>query len=251
MRLQDKVAIVTGSGSGFGEGIARRFAEEGACVVVNDINAANGERVANAIIANGGKAIFIAADVTKRADVAAMIRQTVARFGGLDIMVNNAGVTHRNKSLLEVTDDEFDRIYAVNVKAIYLAAQEAVPEFIRRGGGVFLNTSSTAALRPRPGLVFYNGSKGAANTITKGMAAELAPHKIRVNALCPVLGATGLTSDFIGGDSEELIAKFVATVPLGRMSTPLDIANAALFLCSDEAQFLTGVCLEVDGGRCI
>jgi len=251
MRLKDKVAIITGSGSGFGEGIARRFAEEGACVVVNDINASNGERVANEIVAAGGKAIFIAADVTARADVAAMVRQTVARFGGLDIMVNNAGVTHRNKSLMEVTDDEFDRIYAVNVKALYLAAQEVVPEFIRRGGGVFLNTSSTAALRPRPGLVFYNGSKGAANTITKGMAAELAPHKIRVNAICPVLGATGLTSDFIGGDSAELIAKFVATVPLGRMSTPLDIANAALFLCSDEAQFLTGVCMEVDGGRCI
>jgi 3-oxoacyl-[acyl-carrier protein] reductase len=251
MRLSDKVALVTGAGSGFGEGIAKRFAAEGAKVVVNDVNAQHGRRVAAEIGQAGGAAQFVHADVALGADVAAMVAATVERFGGLDILVNNAGITHPNKPMLEVSEAEFDRIYAVNVKAIYLAACAAVPVLRGRGGGVIINTASTAGLRPRPGLTWYNGSKGAVVVLTKSMALELAPDKIRVNALCPVIGETGLTAAFMGGDSPELRQKFVASIPLGRMSTPRDLANAALFLASDEAEFLTGVCLEVDGGRCV
>jgi 3-oxoacyl-[acyl-carrier protein] reductase len=251
VRLNDKIALVTGAGSGFGEGIAKRFAAEGAKVVVNDVNGQHGRRVAEEIAATGGAAQFVHADVAVRADVEAMVAATVERFGGLDILVNNAGVTHRNKPMLEVDEAEFDRIYAVNVKAIYLAALAAVPVLRARGGGAIINTASTAGLRPRPGLTWYNGSKGAVVVLTKSMAVELAPDRIRVNALCPVIGETGLTATFMGGDTPELRQKFVAGIPLGRMSTPRDLANAALFLASDEAEFLTGVCLEVDGGRCI
>jgi 3-oxoacyl-[acyl-carrier protein] reductase len=251
MRLNDKVALVTGAGSGFGEGIAKRFAAEGAKVVVNDVNAQHGRRVAEEIGKAGGSAQFVHADVALRADVEAMVAATVERFGGLDVLVNNAGVTHANKSMLEVGEAEFDRIFAVNVKAIYLAALAAVPVLRARGGGVIINTASTAGLRPRPGLTWYNGSKGAVVVLTKSMAVELAPDKIRVNALCPVIGETGLTATFMGGDTPELRQKFVASIPLGRMSTPRDLANAALFLASDDADFLTGVCLEVDGGRCV
>ena len=251
MRLQGKVAIVTGGGAGFGEGIARRFAAEGAKVVVNDIDGQQGERVARAIADDGGEAAFINANVASGADVAKLVGGAVERFGRLDIMVNNAGVPQRNGPMTEVSEEAFDRIYAVNVKSIYWAAVHAVPVFRRQGGGVFINTSSTAALRPRPGLVWYNGSKGAVNTITKSMAVELAPDKIRVNAVCPVAGDTQMLADFMGGDTPEKRAAFRATVPLGRFSQPLDIANAALFLASNEAEFLTGVCLEVDGGRCI
>ena len=192
------------------------------------------------------------ADVTRRADVAAMIDAAETQLGGLDILVNNAGYTHVNQPMLEVAEDEFDRVYAVNVKAIYLAALEAVPVLRRRGGGVIINTASTAGLRPRPGLTWYNGSKGAAITLTKSMAVELAPDRIRVNCLCPVIGETGLLERFMGKpDTPENRAAFVATIPMGRMSKPEDIARAALFLASDEAAFVTGVALEVDGGRCI
>jgi 3-oxoacyl-[acyl-carrier protein] reductase len=174
------------------------------------------------------------------------------RYGRLDILVNNAGTSHRNKSILEVTEEEFDRIFDVNVKAIYLAALEAVPVFRSLGGGCIINTSSTAALRPRPGLTVYNGSKGAANVMTKSMAVELAPDQIRVNALCPVIGETGLLETFMGvPDTPENRKKFEATIPLGRFSTPADIARAALYFASDDANFITGVCMEVDGGRCI
>jgi 3-oxoacyl-[acyl-carrier protein] reductase len=248
MRLQGKVAIVTGAGSGFGEGIARLFAEEGAQVLVVDIDEAAAERVAAAI---DGTARAQRADVSLDADAAAMVGAAEAAFGRVDIVVNNAGYTHRNGPMLDVDEATFDRVFAVNVKAIYLAARHAVPVLRRQGGGVILNTASTAGLRPRPGLTWYNGSKGAAITLTKSMAVELAPDNIRVNALCPVIGETGMLTDFMGGDSAELRSRFVSTIPLGRMSRPEDIANAALFLASDEASFVTGVALEVDGGRCI
>lgn len=252
MRLENKVAVVTGGGSGFGEGIARRFAAEGASVVVADIAEDGGRRVAEAIVSAGGQASFIKADVTRREDARAMVRAATEGFGRLDILVNNAGYSHLNQSMLEVEEAEFDRTYAVNVKAIYLAALEAVPILRAQGGGCIINTASTAGLRPRPGLTWYNGSKGAANIITKSMAVELAPDNIRVNALCPVIGATGMLERFMGvPDNPETRAKFVATIPMGRMSTPEDIANAALYLASDEAGFITGVLLEVDGGRCI
>src|SRR5579863_1536666 len=253
MRLQGKVAIVTGGGSGFGEGIAKRFAEEGARVVVNDIDEKGGRRVTAEIEgAQGqGAAHFLRADVSLDADVARLVRDSLARYGRLDIVVNNAGVTHKNGSMLEVSEADFDRVFAVNVKAIYLAAKHVVPVLRRQGGGVIINTASTAGLRPRPGLVWYNGSKGAAIIITKAMAVELAPDKIRVNALCPVAGDTPLLASFMGADTPENRKKFIASIPLGRLSTPRDIANAALYLASDEAEFITGVALEVDGGRCV
>jgi 3-oxoacyl-[acyl-carrier protein] reductase len=253
VRLQGKVAIVTGGGSGFGEGIARRFAEEGAKIVVNDIDDAGGARVVAAIEgAHGeGSAAYIRADVARDAEVAALVAGCLARYGRLDIMVNNAGISHRNMPMLEVEEAMVDKILAVNVKAIWLAARHVVPVFRRQGGGVIISTASTAGLRPRPGLTIYNASKGAAITMTKSMAVELAPDRIRVNALCPVAGETPLLATFMGGDTPEIRAKFIGSVPLGRLSTPRDIANAALYLASDEAEFITGVALEVDGGRCV
>jgi len=249
MRLTDKVAIITGAASGFGRGIAETFAREGARVVVADIDTNGALAVARAI---GDNAIAVACNVTSRDDVDAMIGNAVERFGGVDILVNNAGYTHENKPLLDVSEEDFDRIYAVNVKAIYLSTLAIVPEFVRRGGGVIINTASTAGVRPRPGLTWYNGSKGAVITLTKSMAAELAPKGIRVNAINPVIGETGMLSRFMGvPDTPENRAKFMATIPLGRMSTPTDIANAALFLAEPSSSFITGVCLEVDGGRCI
>ena len=251
MRLRDKVAIVTGAGSGFGAAIARRFAAEGAAVVAADMNDNAGRAVAGEIEAAGGRGVFAHADVTRRADVRAMVEAALGAYGRLDILVNNAGYSHVNMGLTEVDEDAFDRTFAVNVKAIYLSALEAVPVFRRQGaGGCILNTSSTAALRPRPGLTWYNGSKGAVNVITKSMALELAPDRIRVNALCPVISATGMLETFMGKpDTPENRAAFVATVPLGRMTDPADVAGAALYLASEEAGFLTGVCLPVDGGR--
>ncbi|MBV9522291.1 MAG: glucose 1-dehydrogenase [Alphaproteobacteria bacterium] len=253
MRLAGKVAIVTGGGSGFGEGIAMRFAEEGAKIVVNDIEDAGGTRVVGAIEkAHGqGSATYCHADVARDAEVKALVDACLDRFGRLDIMVNNAGISHRNMPMLEVPEAMVDKILAVNVKAIWLAARHVVPVFRRQGGGVIINTASTAGLRPRPGLTVYNASKGAAIIMTKSMAVELAADKIRVNALCPVAGETPLLATFMGNDTPELRAKFKATIPLGRLSTPRDIANAALYLASDEAAFITGVALEVDGGRCI
>ncbi len=249
MRLKDKVALVTGAASGFGEGIAKLYAAEGARVMVADMNAEGAARVAGEI---GGNAGSVGGDVSKGADVRAMVDTTVARFGRLDIVVNNAGTTHRNKPLLEVTEAEFDRVYDVNVKSIYWMAQAAVPVFRRQAsGGAFINIASTAGIRPRPGLVWYNGSKGAVNIITHAMAIELAPDNIRVNAVCPVIGATGLLEQFMGvPDTPENRAKFIGSIPLGRMSTPADIANACLWLAEDASSFITGVLLPVDGGRC-
>lgn len=252
MRMQDKVAIVTGAGSGFGEGIAQRFAAEGARVVVNDINETGGERVAAEIRASGGKAIFVKADVTKDQDVGRMVAAAVESFGCVDVYVNNAGFSHKNQPMLEVDEATFDKVYAINVKGLYLSAKNIVPLFRKQGGGSILNIASTAGVRPRPGLTWYNGSKGAAILLTRSMAVELAKDRIRVNAINPVMGETGLLTTFMGvEDTPENRAKFVATIPLGRMSRPSDIANAALFLSSDEAEFITGVCMEVDGGRCV
>ena len=247
MRLNGKVAIVTGGGSGFGEGICRRFAEEGARVIVADIDQAAAERVAVAV-----QGVAVRTDVTVNDDVGAMVAAAVTRFGGLDILVNNAGIPQRPGPLTEVDEATFDRIYAVNVKSIYLGAIHAVPALRLRGGGVIINTASTAAVRPRPALTWYNGSKGAVTTLTKSMAVELAPDNIRVNALNPVAGETAMLKEFMGGtETPEGHLRFISTIPLGRLSTPRDIANAALFLASDDAAFITGVCMEVDGGRCI
>jgi 3-oxoacyl-[acyl-carrier protein] reductase len=244
MRLKGKVALVTGAGSGFGAGIARRFAEEGAQVVVNDVNPA-GEKVAKGI---GGR--FVQGDVTKGADWAKLVREAGDK---LEIVVNNAGWTHRNKPYLEVTEAEFDKVYAVNVKSIYLSAMHAVPVFRKRGGGCFVNVASTAGIRPRPGLTVYNSSKGAVINMSKSMAGEFGPDKIRVNCVNPVFSPeTGLSAEFAGGSvSEEAKKKFLATIPLGRFSTPLDVANACLYLASDEASMVSGVCIEVDGARCV
>ncbi len=253
MRLKNKSIIVTGSGGGIGEGIAKRLAEEGASVIVNDVNAAMGENVVAQIMAAGGIASFFAADVTQSADVKALVAAAVQRHGKLDVMVNNAGWTHRNRPALEVPEDEFDKCYAVNVKSIYLATIHAVPVFRANGGGAFINIASTAGVRPRPGLTWYNGSKGAAITTSKSLAAELGPDNIRVNCINPVFNPdTGLSASFAGGPvDEERKAKFRATIPLGRFSTALDVANAALYLASDEAAFISGVCIEVDGARCV
>ncbi|NBN64571.1 SDR family oxidoreductase [Pannonibacter tanglangensis] len=247
-RLTGKVAVITGAGSGFGEGIAKRFAEEGARVVVADLNGEAAARVAGEI---GASAVAVTADVTLRADVERMIKAASRGFGRLDILINNAGYSHRNKSLLEVSEEEFDRILAVNARAIYLSTLAVVPIMEAQGGGVILTTASTAGLRPRPGLTWYNASKGWAITASKSMAAELAPKNIRVNALCPVAGETGMLHLFMGEDTPEKRAQFKASIPLGRLSKPMDMANAALWLASDEAEFITGVALEVDGGRCI
>lgn len=248
MRLGERVAVVTGGGAGFGEGIAHRLAEEGARVVVADIDEAAAQRVAGDI----DGAVAIAADVSKSGDVEAMIAAAEDAFGGLDILVNNAGMPQRRMPMLDVPEDVFDRIFAVNVKSIYLGALHGVPALRRRGGGVIINTASTAAISPRPGLTWYNGSKGAVVTLTKSMAVELAPDGIRVNAVNPVIGETAMAVEFMGGeDTPEIREQFIATIPLGRMSTPRDVANAVLYLASDEAAFITGVCLEVDGGRCV
>jgi len=251
MRLKDKIAIVTGAGSGFGEGIAKRFAEEGAKVVVNDINVAGGERVVAAIGAAGGHAKFCAGDVTKDADVSHLVAFALAAYGDLDIVVNNAGTTHRNQPMLDVSEAEFDRIYDVNVKSLFLTARHAVPHMRRKRSGVFITIASTAGVRPRPGLTWYNGSKGAAIVTSRSMAAELATDNVRVNVINPVAGETAMLAQFMGEDTPEMRRKFVATIPLGRLSRPSDIATAAVFFASDEAAFITGTCLEVDGGRCV
>lgn len=248
MRLKDKVAIVTGGGSGFGAGIAKRFAQEGAKVVVNDINAEGGARVAREV---GGE--FVQADVTKAVDWARLVAAATAKFGRLDVVVNNAGWTHRRKPYVEVTEAEFDKVYAVNVKSVYLSALHALPAMRRQGGGCFVNIASTAGLRPRPGLTVYNSSKGAVIVMSKSMAAEFGPDKVRVNCVNPVFSPeTALSADFAGGTlTEEVKKAFLATIPLGRFSTPLDVANACVYLASDEAAMISGSCIEVDGARCV
>lgn len=257
MRLQGKTAVVTGAASGFGAEIARSFAREGANVVVADINEDWGKAVAKEIDGmNSGAGLFQHADVSRKEDVEGMIRVAVDRFGRVDILVNNAGYTHWNMPVDQVPEEEFDRIFAVNVKSIYFGMNAVLPHFRAQdqkgpNKGVVLNIASTAGVRPRPGLVWYNASKSAAIGATRSLAIELGTDNIRVVAINPVAGETPLLAKFMGEDTPEKRAAFRATVPLGRFSQPTDIANAAVFLVSDEAEFLTGVCLEVDGGRCI
>ena len=248
MRLKNKIAIITGAGSGFGKGIAIRFAEEEAKVVIVDINIDSAERVAKEI---GKNALAIKCDVSQDGDVASLFEQTLEQFGSADILVNNAGTTHRNKPMTEVTEKEFDQIFAVNVKSVFLTAKHGVPLMKKQGQGVILNVASTAGQRPRPGLTWYNTSKGAMITATKAMAIELATFKIRVNAINPVAGETGMLHLFMGEDTPEKRAQFVSSIPWGRLSQPEDMSNAALFLCSEEADMITGTCIDVDGGRCI
>lgn len=252
MRLNDKVAVVTGAGSGFGKAIAETYAREGARIVVNDLNADAANTVADAINAAGGDAVVAAGDVSRGEAMRTIIDAATTAYDRLDIVVNNAGYSHRNRPMLEVDEAEFDQVYAVNVKSIYWSAVHAVPIFRAQGHGNFINIASTAGLRPRPGLTWYNGSKAAAIVMSKSMAVELGPDKIRVNAICPVIGETGLLETFMGvPDTPENRARFIATIPMGRMSKPADIAGAALYLASDEAAFISGTALEVDGGRCV
>jgi 3-oxoacyl-[acyl-carrier protein] reductase len=250
MRLKDKVAIVTGAASGFGAEIARQYAAEGAKVVVADINEAGAKDVAGQI---GASARAVKCDVTQRADIDALVAATHAAFGGrVDIVVNNAGWTHRNQPLLDVDEATFDRVYAINVKSIFHMVHAVVPLMRQQKSGVILNVGSTAGMRPRPGLTWYNSSKGAVNLMSKSLAVELGPDNIRVNAICPVMGVTGLLEQFMGmPDTPENRKKFLATIPMGRLSAPLDIARAALYLASDEADFITGVEFPVDGGRTV
>lgn len=248
MRLKDKVAIVTGGASGFGAGIVRKFVAEGARVVIADRNLEGGLDLALTL---GERARAIRCDVTDPLDVRLMMESAELHFGRLDILVNNAGVTHLPQPLEEVSEADFDRIVAVNMKAIYYAMREVVPRFKAQKSGVVLNIASTAGVSPRPRLGWYNASKGWVITATRANAVELAPFGIRVVALNPVAGETPLLKSFMGEDTPEMRAKFLSTIPLGRFSTPEDLGNAACFLCSDEASMITGVCMEVDGGRCI
>jgi len=248
VRFEDKVALVTGGASGFGAEIARMFAREGADVTIADLNEQGAQSVSAEI---GNSALVVKCDVSIAADVNNAVEATRSRFGRVDIVINNAGTTHRNKPMLDVTEAEFDRVFAVNVKSIFHMAHAVVPVMRAQGGGVIINIGSTAGLRPRPGLTWYNGSKGAVNLLTKSMAVELAPDRIRVNGLAPVAGDTPLLPTFLGSDTPEMRSKFLATIPLGRFAKPSDVAASALFLSSAEAEFLTGVVLEVDGGRTI
>ncbi len=249
MRLKDKVAIVTGAAGGFGEGIAQLYASEGAKVAVVDINGDGAKKVAAAI---GANAIAVTCDVTKRADIDAAVAATRKAFGRVDIVVNNAGWSHKNGPLLDVDEATFDKVYAINVKSIFHMTHAVVPVMRAQKAGSIINIGSTAGIRPRPGLTWYNSSKGAVNLLSKSLAVDLAPDGIRVNVICPVMGATGLLEQFMGmPDTPENRKKFLATIPLGRLSTPLDIARAALWLASDEAEFITGVELPVDGGRTV
>jgi 3-oxoacyl-[acyl-carrier protein] reductase len=248
MRLEGKSAIVTGGASGFGAGIARKFVAEGARVMIADINA---EAAADIVLELGPGAIAQTVDVSDSISVEAMTDAATEAFGGIDILVNNAGITHLPTPLEEVTEEDFDRVLAVNCKSVYLTGRCIVPLMKARGSGAILNVSSTAGVSPRPRLNWYNASKGWMITATKTMAVELAPQGIRVNAICPVAGETPLLKSFLGEDTPEMRAKFLATIPIGRFSTPEDMGNAACYLCSDEASMVTGVAMEVDGGRCI
>jgi 3-oxoacyl-[acyl-carrier protein] reductase len=253
VRFAEKTAVVTGSASGFGEAIARRFAEEGARVALADIDEAGGKRVTAIIEEAGGRAAFVRTDVSRDEDVERMIDFAVQQFGGLDVLVNNAGLSHRTLPMVDLPEDEYDRVFAINTKSVYLAARHAVPVLRARGGGVIVNTASIGAVAPRPGVTAYNASKGAVVTMTRGLAVELAPDRIRVNAVNPVAADTAFMKGALGVDSlpDAVRKALIAGIPLGRLTEPSDVAAAVLFLASDDAAFLTGVCLDVDGGRSI
>lgn len=252
MRLANQIAIITGGGSGFGAAMCRSFAAEGAHVVVADLDLQKATAIADEVSKSGRDAIAVAADVSKSDDMRRIVEAAVARFGRVDIMVNNAGMSHANQPMLNVSEEFFDRLFAVNVKSIYHSAVHCVPVFRRQKRGCFINIGSTAAVRPRPGLTWYNGTKGAVTLITKSMAVELAPDKIRVNSINPAIADTPLLTTFMGApDTPENRARFVSSIPLGRLCEARDVANAALFLAEPTSEFVTGVCLEVDGGRCV
>lgn len=246
MRLKDKVAIITGGASGFGEGIVRRFAQEGARVAIADLNGEAAQKLAKDI-----DGIAVRTDVSNGDDVKALVKAVTDKWGGIDLLVNNAGIGHKPQPLDTLLEDTFDRILAVNAKSVYFTAREIVPLMKARKRGAIVNVASTGGVSPRPNLTWYNASKGWMITATRAMAVELAPFGIRVNAINPVAGETPLLSTFMGEDTPEIRAKFLASIPIGRFSTPEDIAATACFLCSDEASMITGVALEVDGGRCI
>ena len=248
MRLAGKTAIVTGGASGFGAGIVRKFVAEGACVMIADLNTDLAQETAEQI---GGNVEVIHCNVANDASVRAMVEAAQTAFGQIDILVNNAGTTHLPAPMEDVTEEDFDKVFAVNCKSVYLTAKYVVPLMKAQGSGAILNVASTAGVSPRPRLNWYNASKGWMNNATKGMAVELAPSGVRVNAINPVAGKTPLLKTFMGEDTPEVRAKFLSTIPLGRFSSPEDMGNAACYLCSDEASMVTGVCMEVDGGRCI
>ena len=248
MRLNGKTAIVTGGASGFGEGIVRKFLSEGAQVMIADINLSAAQIIADEL---GKESVAVQVDVADGTSVENLQALASEAFGRIDIIINNAGVTHLPTPLDEVSEEDFDRVFTVNCKSVYLMAKSFVPDMKAQKGGIILNVASTAGVSPRPNLNWYNSSKGWMNTATKTMAVELAPFGIRVNAVNPVAGETPLLASFMGEDTPEMRQKFISTIPLGRFSTPKDIANAACYLCSDEANMVTGICMQVDGGRCI
>lgn len=248
MKFANKVVVVTGAGSGFGRGIAECFAAEGASVVVADVNAAGGQHTVDGLTAKGARATFVACDVTRAADMEALVRDALAQFGRLDVFVNNAGVSHRIESMSSVSEDEYDRVMAINVKSLYLSARYVAPHFIAQRSGCFVNIGSVSANRPRPGIAWYAASKAAAIVASRSMALELAPYGVRVNVINPVAGDTPFLGAH-GQDSPELREKFVATIPMGRLAVPADIGQAAVFLASDDASLITGASLDVDGGR--
>lgn len=247
-RLTGKTAIVTGGASGFGEGIVRKFLSEGANVMIADINESAATTLSSSL---GSRCAAFRTDVGQNTDIEALVASTLSTFNSVDILVNNAGVTHMPMAMEEVSEEEFDRVFIINSKSVYLTARHIVPIMKRQGHGAILNIASTGGVSPRPNLSWYNATKGWMITATKTMAVELASHAIRVNAINPVAGETPLLKSFMGEDTPEIRARFLSTIPMGRFSTPADIGNAACYLCSDEAGMVTGVCMEVDGGRCI
>lgn len=250
MQLDNKVAIVTGGASGFGASIARLLSERGAAVMIADLNLAGAEQVAQDIRAAGGRAAATACDVASEQAFRAMVERTRDTLGGLHIMVNNAGTTHRNKPALDVSEEEFDRVYRVNLKSLFWSAHAVLPGFVSQGGGTIVNVASTTGVRPGPGLTWYSGSKAAMINLTKGLALEFARAGVRINAVNPMIGETAMLGDFMGAeDTPQNRERFLARIPLGRFTRPGDVASAVAFLASDEAAYLTGVCLDVDGGR--
>jgi 3-oxoacyl-[acyl-carrier protein] reductase len=247
--LNGKIAIVTGAAAGFGAAIATLYVKEGAKVILADIAVEAGTSLAQKL---GTSAHFVTCDVSNKAHIDAALQTCIKHFGVPDIVVNNAGMTHNNQSMLSVEESMFDKIFAVNVKSIYYMTQAVVPHMIERGEGVILNVGSTAGIRPRPGLTWYNASKGAVNLLSKSMAVELGGHGIRVNAICPVIGETAMLQQFMGQpDTPENRAKFIATIPLGRLSRPSDVAAVAHFLATDSAEFISGIEFPVDGARTV